>query len=183
MLMIRATLLISAIGIVENVEKAVSMDIKRPDSRIYCLGKTYDEMGGSHYFKVNNYKGGDVPKVNPEKGKKLMKKLSMAIQKELVLSCHDCSEGGITVAVAEMAFAGNIGIDMSVCNIVRDKKIKNNAVKGKAKRTGRVVSLKITIGGSRMKRATMPPKEPIAQPLPETRPISSGAAISGSNEL
>jgi phosphoribosylformylglycinamidine synthase len=121
------TLLISAIGIVENVEKTVSMDIKLSGSRIYCLGKTYNEMGGSHYFKVNSLKGGDVPKVKPKQGKKLMKQLTKAIQKGLVLSCHDCSEGGIAVAVSEMAFAGNIGVDITVCGIPADKSIKNNA--------------------------------------------------------
>jgi len=54
--------------------------------------------------------GNDVPKVDPTRGKKLMDRLSMAMERGLVRACHDCSEGGIGVAAAEMAFAGGLGM-------------------------------------------------------------------------
>jgi len=103
------TLLISAISIMENVNRAVSMDFKRADDLIYIVGTTQNELGGSAYFKARGFIGNRVPEVNPHKGKALMGKLSEATGKGLVKACHDCSEGGIGVAIAEMAFAGGLG--------------------------------------------------------------------------
>ena len=103
------TLLISAMGVMDDVNKAVSMDFKQPGDLIYVAGATYNEMGGSEYLKAKGFVGNTVPRVNPQKAKKLMESLSRATAKGLVCACHDCSEGGIGVAVAEMAFAGGLG--------------------------------------------------------------------------
>ncbi|MCD6300048.1 MAG: phosphoribosylformylglycinamidine synthase subunit PurL [Dehalococcoidales bacterium] len=103
------TLLISAISVMEDVSRAVSMDFKKSGDLIYIVGTTQNEMGGSEYFKINGFVGNSVPKVNPYQGKKLMAHLSEATRKGLVRACHDCSEGGIGVAIAEMAFAGGLG--------------------------------------------------------------------------
>jgi len=122
------TLLISAIGVIDNVEKTISMDFKDAGNRIYVVGSTYKELGGSHYLKLFNLTGNTVPKVNAKQSKKLMEKLSLAIKKGNVLSCHDCSEGGIGVSVAEMAFAGGIGLDISLKGVVQGEKINRNDV-------------------------------------------------------
>ncbi|MFH1779391.1 MAG: phosphoribosylformylglycinamidine synthase subunit PurL [Candidatus Omnitrophota bacterium] len=106
---IPATLLISAIGVIDDVTKTVTMDFKEPGNLIYIVGDTYDEMGGSHYYAVLGAVGNSVPEVNAKRGRRLMDKLSCAIRDSLVKACHDCSEGGIGVAVAEMAFAGDRG--------------------------------------------------------------------------
>jgi len=103
------TLLISAMGIMKDTRKTVSMDFKKAGNLIYIVGKTYNEMGGSEYFKSMGYLGNDAPKVNPAQAKKTMDNLSKATDKGLVKACHDLSEGGLGVAVAEMAFAGNKG--------------------------------------------------------------------------
>lgn len=121
------TLVISAIGVIPDVRKAVTMDLKKPGSSIYIIGNTLDELGGSHYLLVNNLSGGKVPTVNMEKAKKAMDSLITAIDLDLVLSCHDCSEGGLAVAAAEMAFAGGLGmmIDLELVpsKLNRDDKI------------------------------------------------------------
>jgi len=104
------TLLISAMAVMDNVDKVVSMDCKRAGDLIYIIGATYKELGGSHYYANHGYIGNSVPKVYPEKGKKLMNALSAAMAKGLVKACHDLSEGGIGVAAAEMAFAGGLGM-------------------------------------------------------------------------
>ncbi|MBI4188139.1 MAG: phosphoribosylformylglycinamidine synthase, partial [Chloroflexi bacterium] len=103
------TLLISAIGVMENVNHAVSMDFKQAGDLVYIVGSTRNELGGSEYFKLKGFVGNNVPKVNPEQAKASMDKLSAAMEKGLVSACHDCSEGGIGVAIAEMAFAGGLG--------------------------------------------------------------------------
>jgi len=98
----------------EDVNRAVSMDLKEAGDLIYIVGTTQNEMGGSEYFKIHGFTGNSVPKVAPHRGKKLMDRLSLAIEKRLVRACHDCSEGGIGVAIAEMAFAGGLGATVSL---------------------------------------------------------------------
>jgi phosphoribosylformylglycinamidine synthase subunit PurSL len=103
------TLLVSAIGVVENADKCISMDFKKPGDIIYILGDTRNEMGGSAYYGIRGFKGNKAPRVEAKTAKELMNKLSQATDKGLVKACHDCSEGGIGVALAEMAFAGGLG--------------------------------------------------------------------------
>jgi phosphoribosylformylglycinamidine synthase II len=103
------TLLISAIGVMEDVARAISMDFKQAGDLIYLVGATDNELGGSEYFRLSGFVGNNVPRVNPHKAKELMDKLSGAAEKGLVRACHDLSEGGLGVAVAEMAFAGGLG--------------------------------------------------------------------------
>jgi phosphoribosylformylglycinamidine synthase II len=103
------TLLISAISVMEDTKKAVSMDLKKEGNLIYIIGNTCNELGGSEYFRGLGFIGNNVPKVNPERAKEFMDILSMATEKGLVKACHDLSEGGLGVAIAEMAFAGRLG--------------------------------------------------------------------------
>ena len=111
------TLLISAMSVMDDTKKAVSMDCKEAGNLIYIIGATYNELGGSHYYATHGYIGNSVPKVNAEKGKKLMNALSGAMGKGLVKACHDLSEGGIGVAAAEMAFAGGLGMKIELNNV------------------------------------------------------------------
>ena len=120
------TLLISAICVIEDVTKVVSMDAKSPGDLIYVVGLTFDETGGSHYYYVMGYVGNKVPKVRPEIGKPVMLRLHEAIQEGLVRACHDCSEGGIGVAAAEMAFAGGYGMEIDLKGVPLGEEIKRD---------------------------------------------------------
>ena len=111
------TLLISAMGIVDDVKRSTSMDFKQAGDLIYVVGETKNEMGGSAYLDTKGFIGNSVPKVEPVKAKALMQKLSQASEKGLVKACHDCSEGGIGVAAAEMAFAGGLGAAISLKSV------------------------------------------------------------------
>jgi phosphoribosylformylglycinamidine synthase II len=104
------TLLISAVAVMDSVERAVTMDCKREDDLVYIIGATRNELGGSQYYGIHGYVGNRVPRVDSTKGKRLMDTLSAVIEKGLVRACHDLSEGGIGVAAAEMAFAGGLGM-------------------------------------------------------------------------
>jgi phosphoribosylformylglycinamidine synthase len=103
------TLLISAIGIMADTSKAVSIDFKQAGDVIYVVGATNNELGGSAYFDTKGFIGNKAPKVDAKQARKLMNSLSRATGKGLVKACHDCSEGGIGAALAEMAFAGGLG--------------------------------------------------------------------------
>jgi len=104
------TLLISAVAVMDNVERAVTMDCKRVGDLVYIIGTTWNELGGSQYYSIHGYVGNRVPRVDSKKGKRLMDTLSAVMEKGLVRACHDLSEGGIGVAAAEMAFAGALGM-------------------------------------------------------------------------
>lgn len=106
------TLLITAVSVIDAKE-AITMDIKEEGNTIYITGKTYDELGGSQYYELHGKTGKNAPKVRAEEAFKAMKALTKAMRTGLVKSCHDCSEGGIAVAAAEMAFAGGIGISIN----------------------------------------------------------------------
>ena len=111
------TLLISAVAVMDNVERAVTMDCKREGDLIYIVGTTWNELGGSQYYSIHGYIGNRVPRVNPKKGKRLMDALSAAMEKGLVRACHDLSEGGLGVAAAEMAFAGGLGMVIDLAKV------------------------------------------------------------------
>ncbi|MDD5355714.1 MAG: phosphoribosylformylglycinamidine synthase subunit PurL [Candidatus Omnitrophica bacterium] len=114
---IAGTILISAIAVMDDVKKAVSSDLKEEGNLIYLLGETGDELGGSIYYDILGSLGANVPKVNKNYAKKVMVSLSQATQKGLVRSAHDCSEGGLAAAVAEMAFAGGLGAQIFLSEV------------------------------------------------------------------
>ena len=114
------TLLISAMGQMDDVGQAVTMDLKQPGNLLYVLGITKSELGGSHFALVNNLSGGNVPTVDPGVAKANFTALHQAIQQGTVAACHDLSEGGLAVAAAEMAFAGGLGMEIDLEKLPAD---------------------------------------------------------------
>ncbi|MDO8568423.1 MAG: phosphoribosylformylglycinamidine synthase subunit PurL, partial [Dehalococcoidales bacterium] len=120
------TLLISAVGVMDDVRQAISMDFKQPGDLIYVAGATQSELGGSQYLKTRGCTGNSVPKVDARKARNLMENLSNATAQGLVNACHDCSEGGIGVAVAEMAFAGGLGATIDLKSVPLGESIERD---------------------------------------------------------
>ncbi len=112
-IVIPPTLLISALGRVPDVRHCVSMDLKEPGNVLFLVGVTKDELGGSHQHLVTGRTGGQVPQVDLQLAPTVFAKVHEAIERGLVRSCHDLSEGGLAVALAEMAFAGAVGADVT----------------------------------------------------------------------
>ncbi len=125
-LAIPGTLLISAIGIINDVHKVVSMDFKKPGNRIYTIGETFEELGGSIYLDTYGLLGDTVPRVDPKQGTKIFQTISRAVEEGLITSLHDCSEGGLAVALAEMSFAGGLGAALWLDKIPYQGKPKRN---------------------------------------------------------
>jgi len=113
------TLLISSLGIVPEVTRSVTMDLKGVGHNLYLAGMTRAEMGGSTLRKVLGGRGGTVPEVDPEVALGTFRTVHRAIQAGLVRACHDLSEGGLAAAVAESAFAGWIGARIQIERIPR----------------------------------------------------------------
>ena len=119
---IPGTLLISAVGIVPDASKVVTMDFKRAGSLIYLLGETRAELGSSHYALLHNLEGGLVPQpvANPLERYRALHK---AISSGLVASCHDLSEGGLAVALSEMSLAGRFGATVNLEAVHSDETV------------------------------------------------------------
>jgi phosphoribosylformylglycinamidine synthase subunit PurSL len=118
-LSIPPTLLISALGQVNDVGSCVTMDLKEPGNVLLLLGTTRNELGGSLWCHIHAQEGGRVPRVDPALGKSCMKAIHAAIERGLLRSCHDLSEGGLAVALAEMAFAGGLGAQVTLEQVPR----------------------------------------------------------------
>ncbi|ADH86563.1 AIR synthase-related protein [Desulfurivibrio alkaliphilus] len=108
------TLLFSVVAKIDDVNRAVTMDAKKPGDLVYLLGTTYDELGGSEYAALLGGVGNNVPKVNPETARRRYEALHQAMTRGLVASAHDLSDGGLAVAAAESAFAGGLGLDIDL---------------------------------------------------------------------
>ena len=106
------TPMILGTGLIDDVRKAVSADFKEEGNSVFIVGKTLDEMAGSLLFRKFGGVEGDVPAVDVDNLVSLMDKMLAAMDKSLVRACHDCSDGGMAVAVAEMCISGDIGADI-----------------------------------------------------------------------
>jgi phosphoribosylformylglycinamidine (FGAM) synthase-like enzyme len=109
------TLLISAIGVMKDFNKAVTPEFKIAGDAIYVLGETHDELGASEYYKQigkNNAIGNTVPKVDTKKNTKIYKALEKVIAKELVASAISVNSGGLAQALAKASVGGRLGINV-----------------------------------------------------------------------
>ncbi len=111
------TLLITAMTVVPDVKKAVTMDVKAPGDAVVVVGLTRNELGGSEYLGWLKATGGIVPKVDRALSKPVLTAASAVIQAGLANAAHDCSDGGLAAAVAEMAFAGGFGLDLDLAHL------------------------------------------------------------------
>ena len=108
------TLLITALGMIDDVRGAVSLELKWPGDSIYLLGGTYPELGGSEYYRLFGETGSSVPIVRREEAKKVISSVQRAIASGCVAACHDLSDGGLGVAIAEMVLSGDAGAEISL---------------------------------------------------------------------
>jgi phosphoribosylformylglycinamidine synthase len=111
------TLLFSVIGKMEDARKAVTMDAKEAGHLVYILGETSAELGASEWYAHHDLIGNTVPKVDVKKAANLYRALHRAMEAGCVASCHDCSDGGLGVALAEVAFAGGLGMEIDLMRV------------------------------------------------------------------
>jgi phosphoribosylformylglycinamidine synthase len=123
---IPGTLLISAIAPVHDIRKAVTMDFKAPNNPIFLIGATGEDFGGSLYEQWKGTPQGSVPLVDIKKSKKTLHALAAALRKGLALAAHNLSEGGLAVAAAEMAFAGEVSAHIDLDSVHRSKNVLDN---------------------------------------------------------
>ncbi len=108
------TLLISAIGVIPDLTRTTTMDLKQPGDWLYLVGQFQPRLVGSHFNLVANPSYLDTVPGLPDQAPQLYRALYAAIQKGLVRACHDLSEGGLAVSAAEMCIGGRLGLDLQI---------------------------------------------------------------------
>ncbi len=122
------TLLITAIGLIPTIASAVTMDLKEAGNRLYIIGETKPELGGSEYFNLYNHLGASIPKLDAGKAAASYEKLITAIDSGYVRACHDLSEGGLAVSLAEMAFTGCLGLQINLEKVPVNQKMRTDYI-------------------------------------------------------
>jgi len=116
---VRPTLLITGIGIMPDVRKAVTVDLKKNGDLVYLIGFTKEEMGGSAYLRSKGATGGSCPKVDASMSRKITEVLVEAIDSGIIKACHDLSDGGLGLTAAEMAIAsGGLGLTLDMRQVL-----------------------------------------------------------------
>ena len=111
---VRPTLLVSLLGVVPDVRRSLTTDFKRPLDEIWLLGPSRGELGGTVYERIAGASLGACPAAAPAESMRLYRRLHRAARWGLVSSCHDLSDGGLWVALAESALGGELGAEVSV---------------------------------------------------------------------
>jgi phosphoribosylformylglycinamidine synthase subunit PurSL len=118
------TLLVSSIGVMDDVRNAVSLDAKAVGDSVYVLGNTEEHLGGSEYFDMvgenergKGYVGNSVPVVDTEVNGRLYRNFSDALDKGLVASAQSVNQGGLLVALAKTAMGGRLGMELDMSQI------------------------------------------------------------------
>lgn len=105
------TLLFTALATLPDVSRSLTLDAKQAGDVVYVVGTTRDECGASEWYALHGFVGTSVPRLaNAAATFSLYEALHAAAREGLVRSAHDCSDGGLGVALAETAMAGRLGI-------------------------------------------------------------------------
>ena len=115
------TPVIGGVGLIQNLSNPINHLFKKENSIIICVGKTFGHLGQSCFIKENfSINEGNPPEVNLKNEKENGENVLSLIQKDLVLSAHDVSSGGLLVSLSEMSIASNLGV-----KIQKPKKLTN----------------------------------------------------------
>ena len=111
------TLLVTALGQLDDVRRAVSPDLKAAGNRLAIVGETRADLAGSQLALTGRVAGGDVPAVDVAACRAAIHAVAAARRAGLLQSCHDVSDGGLLAAVAEMAIAGRLAARIALADV------------------------------------------------------------------
>lgn len=113
------TLLVSAVSVLNDISDVISLDFKKSGDLIYLLGESIPDLGGSEYIQqlTGNYQYGQVPPVKASRNIALYRKYFRAVRKKLISSAIGVTRGGLAVALAKGALAGELGVKINLSNI------------------------------------------------------------------
>lgn len=111
------TVLFTVLGVMPNVTQAQTTDFKRSGDLVYLLGGTWKEMAASEAAEQIGQKGGKIPSVDARQAKTRYGALNALMGQRAISACHDCSDGGFVVALAEMAIGGRLGCEINLDHV------------------------------------------------------------------
>lgn len=117
--------IVACLGIIPDVRKATNQKLKSSDSVLLLIGERKDELGASEVYRLLGHLGANVPQPDFDTVTKEIFALTTAIQRGLVRSCHDISEGGIAVTLAEMAMGNQKDRSMAIGAMVNLENVGN----------------------------------------------------------
>jgi phosphoribosylformylglycinamidine synthase len=113
------TLLITALTVMPDVSRAITMDAKRAGDAVVVVGTTKNELGGSEYLAARGVAGGLPAIFDKALSKPVLDAVAACAAAGVVSAAHDCSDGGLAACLAEMAFSGGLGIRVDAEKIPR----------------------------------------------------------------
>ncbi|MCT4581352.1 MAG: phosphoribosylformylglycinamidine synthase subunit PurL [Flavobacteriales bacterium] len=114
---------IGMLGVVENKENVMSLDFKQKGDLIFQIGKTVEDIASSEYlYSYHNVKASPAPYFNLEEEFAMQQTVKGLIENKLVNAAHDCADGGLFIALAEMSMPRALGFD-----IVTDSEVREDA--------------------------------------------------------
>ena len=106
------TPVIGMVGLLDEVDQAMGLAFRQTGDRVVLLGQSFDDLGGSEYLKLITGKAlGEPPRIDLGLEAAVQRCCLGAIRACLVRSAHDCSDGGLAVALAESCMAGGLGLE------------------------------------------------------------------------
>src|SRR4051812_9966838 len=109
------TPVVGMLGLLDDYRLAVRGGFPRPGLYVYLLGETLPELGGTEFAEVVLGRvSGRPPSLDLEREAALLRLLQRAAHDDLMESAHDCSDGGLAIALAESAIAGDTGFAVSL---------------------------------------------------------------------
>ena len=123
---IKPSPVIGTIGLIRD-RRHITSNVANLGDTLFIIGQTKDELGGSEYFHATSRpEYGKVPTVDLEIDKKNGLAVLALIHKGLINFAHDCSKGGIGIALAELAISSNLGIDIDLERIPNNCKLHDH---------------------------------------------------------
>ncbi len=113
------TALFTVLSVIPDATKALTSDFKHPGDLLYILGATHPELGASEVADELGLTFATAPHVNAVAARRRYRSLFQAAQAGLVSACHDCSDGGLGVTLAEMCIGGRLGAQVSLDAVPR----------------------------------------------------------------
>jgi phosphoribosylformylglycinamidine synthase len=111
------TLLVSSIGVIQNVENSISLAPKAAGDCVYLLGQTKDELGASEYYDQLGFLGNNVPQTDAHQNLRLYRLYARASRDRLISSALAVGYGGLGVTLAKKAIAGQLGLDIDISKL------------------------------------------------------------------
>jgi phosphoribosylformylglycinamidine synthase II len=121
---IKPSTTIVMLGLIEDLKLITNIALKRTGQSIIMIGKTYSELGGSQYYRLIDFPKGKPPSAVVSRENASIKTIMQAIRNGYITAAHDCSRGGISVTLAEMAIKGDLGLKIDAKLIPRDTNVR-----------------------------------------------------------